>query len=210
MTVYDDKDADLSIIKEKKVGVPMLMGIHQDATTRAKDIALSYAGAIGGTRAGVFDTTFKEETETDLFSEQVILCGGISALIQASFDTLVEAGYAPEMECVHELKLIVDLIYEGGIADMRYSVSNTAEYGDLTRGSRIINDNTREEMRKVLKEIQSGVFAKEYIQENQAGSPVFKSLRNLSRDTLLERTGRELRSMMPWISSNPLVDRSKN
>lgn len=194
-------------------GVPSLIAVHQDATGQAKSIALSYASANGGGRAGIIETSFREECETDLFGEQVVLCGGLTALIQAGFETLVEAGYAPEMayfECLHEVKLIVDLIYEGGIANMRYSVSNTAEYGDLTRGPRIITDQTKAEMRQILKEIQTGEFAREFILENQAGAPTLKAKRRLGREHQVEQVGERLRDMMPWIKANKLVDRSKN
>ena len=194
-------------------GVPSLIAVHQDATGQAKEVALSYASANGGGRAGIIETTFREECETDLFGEQVVLCGGITALIQAGFETLTEAGYAPEMayfECLHEVKLIVDLIYEGGIANMRYSVSNTAEYGDLTRGPRIITEQTKAEMHKILGEIQRGEFAKEFILENQAGAPVLKAQRRLSEEHPIERTGERLRDMMPWIKANKIVDKSKN
>ena len=194
-------------------GVPMLIAVHQDASGQAKELALSYAGANGGARAGVIETTFREETETDLFGEQTVLCGGLTALIQAGFETLVEAGYAPEMayfECLHETKLIVDLIYEGGLANMRYSVSNTAEYGDFTRGPRIITDETRQEMRKILKEIQTGRFAREFILENQSGTPVMKAERRRCQEHQVEQVGAKLRSMMPWISKDRLVDQSKN
>jgi len=194
-------------------GVPSLIAVAQDASGRARDLALSYAAAIGAARAGVIETTFREECETDLFGEQVVLCGGLSALIQSGFDTLVEAGYAPEMayfECLHEVKLIVDLIYEGGIANMRYSVSNTAEYGDFTRGPRIVTDATREEMRRVLKEIQSGQFAKEFILENKAGAPTLKAMRRLAAEQEVEKVGAKLRDMMPWIKQNRLVDKSRN
>jgi len=194
-------------------GTPCLIAVAQDAGGQAKDIALSYASAIGGGRAGVIETTFKEETESDLFGEQVVLCGGLTALIQAGYETLVEAGYAPEMayfECLHEVKLIVDLIYEGGIANMRYSVSNTAEYGDFTRGPRIITDETRAEMRRILAEIQNGDFAKEFILENQSGAPTMKALRRISREQSVETVGQRLRDMMPWIRENKLVDQSKN
>lgn len=194
-------------------GVPSLIAIHQDASGRARDIALSYAAANGGCRAGVIETSFREETETDLFGEQVVLCGGLTALAQAGFETLTEAGYAPEMayfECLHELKLIVDLMYEGGIANMRYSISNTAEYGDLTRGPRIITEETRAEMRRILAEIQSGQFAREFILENQAGAPTLKAMRRIGREHQIEQVGEQLRSMMPWIKTNRLVDRSKN
>ncbi|RKZ51434.1 MAG: ketol-acid reductoisomerase [Candidatus Parabeggiatoa sp. nov. 3] len=194
-------------------GVPCLIAVHQDASGQAKEIALSYASANGAGRAGVIETSFREETETDLFGEQTVLCGGITALAQAGFETLVEAGYAPEMayfECLHELKLIVDLIYEGGIANMRYSVSNTAEYGDLTRGPRIITEQTKDEMRQILKEIQNGEFAREFIMENQTGSATFKAKRRLARQHQLEQVGAQLRGMMPWIKANQLVDKSKN
>ena len=194
-------------------GVPSLIAVHQDASGRAKELALSYASANGGGRAGVIETSFREETETDLFGEQTVLCGGITALIQAGFETLVEAGYAPEMayfECLHETKLIVDLIYEGGIANMRYSVSNTAEYGDFTRGPRVINDASRRAMKEILKEIQDGRFAREFILENQSGTAVMKAQRRLSREHQIEQVGERLRSMMPWIAANKLVDRDKN
>ncbi|MBF0126715.1 MAG: ketol-acid reductoisomerase [Magnetococcales bacterium] len=194
-------------------GVPSLIAIHQDATGNARKIALAYASANGGGRAGIIETTFREETETDLFGEQAVLCGGISALIQAGFETLVEAGYAPEMayfECLHETKLIVDLIYEGGIANMRYSISNTAEYGDLTRGPRIITDETKKEMKKILDEIQTGAFAREWILENMAGTPRFRALRRRGREHPIEGLGEGLRAMMPWIRKGKLVDKTKN
>ncbi len=194
-------------------GVPSLIAVHQDASGKARDIALSYASANGGGRAGIIETTFKEETETDLFGEQAVLCGGVTSLAQAGFETLVEAGYAPEMayfECMHELKLIVDLMYEGGMANMRYSISNTAEYGDLTRGPRIINEDTKVEMRKILKEIQNGEFAREFIMENQAGQATLKAKRRLGREHQLEQVGAKLRDMMPWIKANKLVDKTKN
>ena len=194
-------------------GVPCLIAIHQDATGRAKDIALSYASANGGGRAGIIETTFREETETDLFGEQVVLCGGVTSLVQSGFETLVEAGYAPEMayfECLHELKLIVDLMYEGGIANMRYSISNTAEYGDLTRGPRIITDETRAEMRRILKEIQTGEFAREFILENQAGAATLKAKRRIGRTHAIELVGEKLRDMMPWIKANKIVDKTRN
>lgn len=187
---------------EKGAGVPCLVAIHQDATGSAFAKALAYAKGIGGTRAGVIETTFKEETETDLFGEQVVLCGGVSALIKSGFETLVEAGYQPEIayfECLHELKLIVDLIYEGGLSFMRYSISDTAEYGDLTRGPRIINEQVRVEMKKILKEIQSGEFAREWILENQAGRPVLNALRKREAEHPIEEIGKKLRAMMPWI-----------
>ena len=180
-------------------GVPMLLAVHQDSTGQAKQIGLAYAKAIGGTRVGVLETTFAEETETDLFGEQAVLCGGISALITAGFETLVEAGYQPEVayfECLHEMKLIVDLIYEGGIANMRYSVSDTAEYGDLTRGPRLIDERSKETMRQFLREIQRGQFAGEWVLENQAGRPVFNSLARKGKEHLIEQVGQSLRSMM--------------
>jgi len=188
-------------------GIPDLIAIEQDATGRAKDIALSYASAIGGGRTGILETTFKDETETDLFGEQVVLCGGTTALVQAGFETLVEAGYEPEMayfECLHELKLIVDLMYEGGIANMRYSISNTAEYGDVTRGSRIVNSETKAEMKKILGEIQDGSFAKEFV--NNVGD--LPARREKQRQHQIEQVGESLRSMMPWITK--IVDKTKN
>ena len=194
-------------------GVPSLIAVYQDPSKKARDVALSYAAAIGAARAGVIETTFREECETDLFGEQVVLCGGLTALIQAGYDTLVEAGYAPEMayfECLHEVKLIVDLIYEGGIANMRYSVSNTAEYGDFTRGPRIINEQVRAEMKKILHEIQTGQFAKEFILENQANAPTMKAMRRMAAGHSVEVVGARLRDMMPWIKKNRLVDQSKN
>jgi len=194
-------------------GVPALIAIHQDASGNAQNLALSYAKAIGGTRAGVIETSFREETETDLFGEQAVLCGGASALVQAGFETLVEAGYAPEMayfECLHELKLIVDLMYEGGIANMRYSISNTAEYGDLTRGPRVVNAQTKAEMKKILTEIQNGEFAREFILENQAGKPKMQAMRRLGAEHPIEVVGNKLRSMMTWIGKNRIVDRSRN
>ncbi len=183
-------------------GVPCLVAIYQDYTKKALRTALAYAKGLGATRAGVIETTFKEETETDLFGEQCVLCGGVSELIKAGFDTLVEAGYQPEIayfECLHELKLIVDLIYEGGISYMRYSISDTAEYGDLTRGKRIITQKTREEMKKILEEVQSGAFAKEWILENQVGRPVFNALRKREAEHPIEEVGKKLRSMMSWL-----------
>ncbi|MEK8088828.1 ketol-acid reductoisomerase [Thermithiobacillus plumbiphilus] len=194
-------------------GVPSLVAIHQDASGQALALGLSYAKANGGTRAGVIETTFREETETDLFGEQAVLCGGASALVQAGFETLVEAGYAPEMayfECLHELKLIVDLMYEGGIANMRYSISNTAEYGDFTRGPRVITDQTKDEMRRILKEIQNGEFAREFILENQAGKPKLQAMRRLGAEHPIEQVGGKLRSMMSWINSAKIVDKSRN
>lgn len=194
-------------------GVPCLIAVDQDASGNARDVALAYASAIGGGRAGVIETSFREETETDLFGEQAVLCGGTTALVQAGFETLVEAGYAPEMayfECLHELKLIVDLMYEGGIANMRYSISNTAEYGDLTRGPRVVGENTKQEMRRILKEIQSGEFAREFILENQAGAATLKAKRRLGMEHPIEGVGERLRSMMPWIAANKIVDKSRN
>ncbi len=194
-------------------GVPSLIAVHQDASGKAKAIALSYASANGGGRAGIIETNFREETETDLFGEQAVLCGGATALVQAGFDTLVEAGYAPEMayfECLHELKLIVDLMYEGGIANMRYSISNTAEYGDLTRGPRVVTDDTRAEMKQILKEIQNGEFAREFILENQAGAATLKAKRRLGMEHPIEEVGGRLRGMMSWISDNKIVDKAKN
>lgn len=185
-------------------GVPCLVAVHQDYTGRAKDLALAYAKGIGGTRAGVLETTFKEETETDLFGEQVVLCGGLSELIKAGFETLVEAGYQPEcayFECLHELKLIVDLINQGGLSYMRYSISDTAEFGDYTTGKRIITEETRKEMKKVLAEIQDGTFAKKWILENQANRPHFNAMRKREQEHQIEKVGKELRKMMPWIQN---------
>lgn len=190
---------------QEGAGVPGLVAIHQDATGRAMDIALAYAKGIGCTRAGVFETSFKEETETDLFGEQAVLCGGVSELIKAGFDTLVEAGYAPEMayfECLHELKLIVDLIYEGGLSYMRYSISDTAEYGDYVIGPRIVTEETREEMRQVLYEIQSGQFARDWLLENNVNRPVFNALRRQGAEHQIEEVGKRLREMMPWLKKN--------
>jgi len=198
---------------EKGGGVPSLIAVFQDRSGHAKDTALAYAAAIGAGRAGVIETSFREECETDLFGEQVVLCGGLTALIQAGFETLVEAGYAPEMayfECLHEVKLIVDLIYEGGIANMRYSISNTAEYGDMTRGPRIVTDETKAEMKRILGEIQSGAFAREFILENQAGRPQFTALRRQAREHQIEQVGDRLRGMMSWIGASKIVDKSRN
>ena len=189
-------------------GVPCLIAVNQNSSGNAFDIGLSYASAIGGGRSGIIQTTFKEECETDLFGEQSVLCGGLTALIQGGFETLVEAGYSPEMayfECLHEVKLIVDLIYEGGIANMRYSISNTAEYGDLTRGPRIINKNVKNEMRKILKEIQSGEFVRDWILECKSGQLNYKAEQRNQSEKEIERVGKKLRKMMPWISSNKLV-----
>lgn len=187
------------------VGVPSLVAVHQDYTGNALNIALAYAKGIGSTRAGVIETTFKEETETDLFGEQVVLCGGVTELVRSGFDTLVEAGYQPEIayfECLHELKLIVDLMYEGGISWMRYSISDTAEYGDLTRGKRIITEETRAEMKRILEEIQNGSFAREWLLENQVGRPVFNAMRKREEEHLIEVVGKKLRAMMPWLKKN--------
>ncbi len=194
-------------------GVPCLLAVAQDASGNASEIGLSYAAAIGGGRSGVIETTFREETETDLFGEQVVLCGGLTSLIKNAVETLVEAGYAPEMayfECVHEVKLIVDLIYEGGIANMRYSISNTAEYGDYSRGPMVIDKATRGRMKKILDDIQSGRFASEWMQENAAGQPSFKAMRRREAEHPIEEIGKKLREMMPWISEARLVDKSKN
>jgi ketol-acid reductoisomerase len=194
-------------------GVPCLVAVAQNASGNALEIAISYASAIGGGRSGIIETNFREECETDLFGEQVVLCGGLTALIQAGYETLVDAGYAPEMayfECLHEVKLIVDLIYEGGIANMRYSISNTAEYGDYTRGPRIVTDETKKEMKKILDDIQSGRFARDWVQENNAGQPSFKAMRRRSAEHPIEDVGAKLRAMMPWIAKNKLVDKTKN
>ena len=193
-------------------GVPCLIAVHQDYSKNTKDIALAYASAIGGGRAGIIETNFREETETDLFGEQAVLCGGITSLIQAGFETLVEAGYAPEMayfECLHEVKLIVDLIYEGGISNMRYSISNTAQYGDLTRGPRVVNQETKQEMKKILSEIQDGVFAKEWMLECRANKPTFNALTRKGEQHQVEEVGGRLRAMMPWLKKGKLVDKSK-
>jgi len=184
------------------IGPPALVAVHQDASGKARDIALAYAKGIGCSRAGVLETTFAEETETDLFGEQTVLCGGVSALVKAGFETLVEAGYQPEIayfECFHELKLIVDLMYQGGLGYMRYSVSDTAEYGDYTRGPRVIDDMVKDEMEQILAEIQDGSFAKEWILENQAGRPVYNALKRMDEEHLIELIGEELRRMMPWL-----------
>ena len=194
-------------------GVPCLIAVHQDATGNAHDVALAYASGVGGGRSGIIETNFKEECETDLFGEQAVLCGGITHLIQAGFETLVEAGYAPEMayfECLHETKLIVDLLYEGGIANMRYSISNTAEYGDITTGPRIITAETKAEMKRVLADIQSGRFVKNFVLDNRAGQPELKAARKAAEAHPIEQTGSQLRAMMPWIGKNKLVDQEKN
>ncbi len=198
---------------ERGRGVPCLLAVEQDPSGDTTPVGLAYAAAIGGARAAVIETSFKDETETDLFGEQTVLCGGLTSLIQAGYETLVEAGYPPEMayfECCHEVKLIVDLIYEGGLANMRYSVSNTAEYGDLTRGTRIVNDDTRKIMKEILADIQSGKFADEWMNEHRNGSPHFNELRQASRSHPIEKVGEQLRSMMPWLAENRLVDKSKN
>jgi len=193
-------------------GIPDLIAVYQGGE-EAKKLALSYASAIGGGRTGIIETTFKDETETDLFGEQAVLCGGVTALIQAGFDTLVEAGYAPEMayfECLHELKLIVDLLYEGGLANMRYSISNTAEYGDYVSGPRVVGEASRKAMKEILKEIQNGKFAKDFILERKAGYVRMNAERAITENSLLEQTGKKLRKMMPWITKNKIVDPEKN
>ncbi|MGI9365682.1 MAG: ketol-acid reductoisomerase [Rhizobiaceae bacterium] len=198
---------------QKGGGVPCLIAIHQDASGNAHDLALSYACGVGGGRSGVIETTFQEECETDLFGEQVVLCGGLVELIRAGFEVLVEAGYAPEMayfECLHEVKLIVDLIYEGGIANMNYSISNTAEWGEYVSGPRIITDETKDEMRRVLKDIQTGRFTSEWMQEWHSGAARFKGTRRMNDGHQIEEVGEKLRAMMPWIKSNQLVDKEKN
>ena len=194
-------------------GVPCLIAVHQDASGNAHDIALAYASGVGGGRSGIIETNFKEECETDLFGEQAVLCGGITHLIMAGFETLVEAGYAPEMayfECLHETKLIVDLLYEGGIANMRYSISNTAEYGDYHTGPRIITDDTKAEMKRVLDDIQRGKFVQRFMTDNAVGNPEMKAARKRQAEHPIEKTGAQLRAMMPWITANKLVDKDKN
>lgn len=194
-------------------GVPCLIAVHQDASGNAHDVALSYASAIGGGRSGIIETNFREECETDLFGEQAVLCGGLTHLIQAGFETLTEAGYAPEMayfECLHEVKLIVDLMYEGGIANMRYSISNTAEYGDITTGPRIITAETKAEMKRVLADIQGGRFVKNFVLDNRAGQPELKAARKQAAAHPIEQVGTKLREMMPWIGAGKLVDKDKN
>lgn len=194
-------------------GVPMLIAVSQNESGRAKELALSYASAIGGGRTGIIETTFKAETETDLFGEQAVLCGGLCALINAGFETLVEAGYEPEMayfECQHEMKLIVDLIYQGGMADMRYSISNTAEYGDYVSGNRVVNESSKAAMKEVLKEIQNGTFAKDFILERKAGYVRMNAERNITANSLLSKTGEKLRAMMPWIAKGKLINKDKN
>ena len=194
-------------------GIPDLIAVEQNASGKAKELALSYASAIGGGRTGIIETTFKDETETDLFGEQAVLCGGLCALVNAGFETLVDAGYQPEMayfECLHELKLIVDLMYQGGMADMRYSISNTAEYGDYVSGPRVIGEDSKKAMKEILKEIQNGKFAKDFILERKAGYVRMNAERGIAERSLLNQTGKKLRSMMPWISSCKLIDQSKN
>jgi ketol-acid reductoisomerase len=196
----------------KGSGVPCLIAVKQDPSKNTKEIALAYASGVGGGRAGVIETSFREETETDLFGEQVVLCGGLTALIQAGYETLVEAGYSPEMayfECLHEVKLIVDLIYEGGISTMRYSISNTAQYGDLTRGPRIITEETKKEMKKILSEIQDGKFANEWLLECRVNKPAFNALTKKGEEHPIEEVGAKLRAMMPWLKKGKLVDKSK-
>jgi ketol-acid reductoisomerase len=198
---------------EEGRGVPSLVAVHQDPTGDTLDISLAYAKGIGAGRAGIIETNFREETETDLFGEQSVLCGGLVSLMTAGYETLVEAGYAPEMayfETIHEVKLIVDLIYEGGVANMRYSVSNTAEYGDLTRGPRVVDEDTKARMKQILEEIQTGQFAREFILENQSGGLEFRALRKRGEEHPMEEVGARLRQLMPWLSENRLVDRSKN
>lgn len=196
----------------KGSGVPCLVAVNQDPSGDTKELALSYASAVGGGRAGIIETTFREETETDLFGEQVVLCGGLTSLIMAGYETLVDAGYAPEMayfECLHEVKLIVDLLYEGGISNMRYSISNTAQYGDITRGPRVINAGVKKEMKKILSEIQSGEFAREWILECKANKPMFNALTQKGAEHPIEKVGEKLRAMMPWLKKSKLVDKSK-
>jgi len=219
--IVPPKDVDVTMVAPKGpghlvrseyvrgAGVPALVAVHQNATGQALELALAYAKGIGATRAGVMETTFQEETETDLFGEQCVLCGGVTELIKAGFETLVEAGYQPEVayfECLHELKLIVDLIYQGGFSYMRYSISDTAEYGDLTRGPRIITDETRRTMKEILREIQSGAFAREWILENQAGRPSFQALRKRARNHLIEEVGKKLRAMMPFLQAKEVPE----
>ncbi len=198
---------------KKQKGVPCLIAVYQDPAGDSKEVALAYASLIGGGRAGIIETTFKEETETDLFGEQAVLCGGAVSLIKAGFETLVEAGYSPYMayfECMHELKLIVDLLYEGGIEDMRYSISNTAQYGDMTRGPRVVTESAKAEMKKILQEIQDGSFAKEFVAECKNGKPNFKRLEEETNTHLIEKVGKELRSMMSWLKDKKIVNKDKN
>src|SRR6185369_14189543 len=198
---------------KRGAGVPCLLAVHQDPTGQTKEVGLAYASAIGGGRAGIIETNFREETETDLFGEQAVLCGGLTSLIKAGFETLVEAGYTPEMayfECLHEMKLIVDLLYEGGISEMRYSISNTAQYGDMTRGPVVINDETKQRMQGLLAEIQSGAFARDWMREARNGRPRFQQLDDAAREHPIERVGAQLRDMMPWLSQSRLVDKANN
>lgn len=198
---------------QRGAGVPCLLAVHQDPTGDTRQIGLAYASAIGGGRAGIIETNFREETETDLFGEQAVLCGGLTSLIKAGFETLVDAGYAPEMayfECLHEMKLIVDLLYEGGIAEMRYSISNTAQYGDMSRGPIVVNDETKERMKSLLADIQSGAFAQEWMTENRSGRRRFQELDAQTREHQIERVGSQLRAMMPWLAAGRLVDKAKN
>ena len=198
---------------QKGGGVPCLMAVHKDSTGKAKDLALSYASAVGGGRSGIIETTFKDECETDLFGEQAVLCGGLVELIKKGFETLTEAGYPPEMayfECLHEVKLIVDLIYEGGIANMNYSISNTAEYGEYVSGKKIVDDKTKDRMKEVLKDIQSGKFTKDWMKENEAGQKNFLKMRKELSEHQIEKVGEKLRALMPWISKNKIIDKSKN
>jgi ketol-acid reductoisomerase len=198
---------------QKGGGVPCLVAVQQNPSGKALELALSYASAVGGGRSGIIETNFREECETDLFGEQAVLCGGVTALIEAGFETLVEAGYAPEMayfECLHEVKLIVDLIYEGGIANMRYSISNTAEYGDYTRGPRVVTEETKKEMKRILDDIQSGRFTRDWMLENKVGQANFKAMRRRAADHPIEKIGEKLRAMMPWIAKNKLVDKAAN
>ena len=198
---------------QKGGGVPCLMAVHKDSTGKAKDLALSYASAVGGGRSGIIETTFKDECETDLFGEQVVLCGGLVELIKKGFETLTEAGYPPEMayfECLHEVKLIVDLIYEGGIANMNYSISNTAEYGEYVSGKKIVDDKTKERMKEVLKDIQSGKFTRDWMKENEDGQKNFLKMRKDLSEHQIEKVGEKLRALMPWISKNKIIDKSKN
>jgi len=198
---------------KRGAGVPCLVAVNQDATGDTKSIGLAYASAIGGGRAGIIETTFREETETDLFGEQAVLCGGLTSLIKAGFETLTEAGYSPEMayfECLHEMKLIVDLLYEGGISEMRYSISNTAQYGDMTRGPIVVNDETKGRMQSLLSDIQSGAFARDWMKEARNGRPRFQQLDDEAREHPIERVGARLRGMMPWLSESRLVDKATN
>jgi len=198
---------------KRGAGVPCLLAVSQDPTGDTRQIGLAYAAAIGGGRAGIIETTFREETETDLFGEQAVLCGGLTSLIKAGFETLTEAGYAPEMayfECLHEMKLIVDLLYEGGISEMRYSISNTAQYGDMTRGPVVVNDETRQRMQALLKDIQSGAFARDWMNEARNGRQRFQQLDDEAREHPIERVGAQLRTMMPWLAQTRLVDKASN